>query len=72
VLHATADLVPTMKKVQTALKPGGRALILDAIAPDHLMANSPSGLAPGWWLAREEWRKMSPLLNEKQWDGCFA
>ena len=71
VLHATADLVCTMKNVRTALKPGGRALILEVIAPEDVVVNFSFGLVPGWWLAREEWRKMSPLLNEEQWDACL-
>ncbi|KAF9872901.1 hypothetical protein CkaCkLH20_09764 [Colletotrichum karsti] len=71
VLHATADLVGTMKNVRTALKPGGRALILEVIAPEDVVVNFSFGLVPGWWLAREEWRKMSPLLNEEQWNGCL-
>jgi NADPH:quinone reductase-like Zn-dependent oxidoreductase/SAM-dependent methyltransferase len=71
VLHATADLVGTMKNVRTALKPGGRALILEVIAPEDVVVNFSFGLVPGWWLAREKWRKMSPLLNEYQWDTCL-
>lgn len=71
VLHATADLVRTMKNVRTALKPGGRALILEVVAPQDVVVNFSFGLAPGWWLAREEWRSMSPLLDERQWDGCL-
>ncbi|KAI8725605.1 Carrier domain-containing protein [Fusarium sp. LHS14.1] len=71
VLHATADLVKTMKNVRTALKAGGRALILEVVAPEDVVVNFSFGLVPGWWLAREEWRKMSPLLNESQWDTCL-
>lgn len=71
VLHATADLVGTMKNVRTALKPGGRALILEVIAPEDVVVNFSFGLVPGWWLAREKWRKMSPLLNEDQWHTCL-
>lgn len=71
VLHATADLVRTMKNVRTALKPSGRALILEVVAPQDVVVNFSFGLAPGWWLAREEWRAMSPLLDERQWDGCL-
>ncbi|KAK3934109.1 hypothetical protein QBC46DRAFT_368419 [Diplogelasinospora grovesii] len=71
VLHATADLMRTLENVRTALKPGGRALILEVIAPEDVVANFSFGLVPGWWLARETWRKMSPLLNEEQWDSCL-
>ncbi|SPO01629.1 related to polyketide synthase [Cephalotrichum gorgonifer] len=71
VLHATADLVRTIKNVRTALKPGGRALILEVVAPEDVVVNFSFGLAPGWWLARETWRKLSPLLDEEQWDGCL-
>ncbi|KAF6822272.1 polyketide synthase [Colletotrichum plurivorum] len=71
VLHATADLVGTMKNVRTALKPRRKALILEVVAPEDVVVNFSFGLVPGWWLAREEWRKMSPLLNEEQWDSCL-
>ncbi|KAF6807280.1 polyketide synthase [Colletotrichum musicola] len=71
VLYATADLVGTMKNVRTALNPGGRALILEVVAPEDVVVNFSFGLVPGWWLAREEWRKMSPLLNEHHWDSCL-
>ncbi|KAK3940965.1 hypothetical protein QBC46DRAFT_433014 [Diplogelasinospora grovesii] len=61
----------TLENVRTALKPGGRALILEVVAPEDVVANFSFGLVPRWWLAREEWRKMSPLLNEEQWDSCL-
>lgn len=71
VLHATADLVATMKNVRAALKPGGRVVILEVVAPEDVVVNFSFGLVPGWWLAREKWREMSPLLNEEQWDACL-
>ena len=39
VLHATADLERTTRNLQTALKAGGRALILEVVVPDDVVVN---------------------------------
>ncbi|KAK3382595.1 fatty acid synthase S-acetyltransferase [Lasiosphaeria ovina] len=69
VLHATEDLMGTMRNVRKLLKPGsGRLLVLEAIAPDDVASNFTFGLVPGWWGKREPWRGLSPAIPEKQWD----
>ncbi|KAI1653021.1 hypothetical protein F4813DRAFT_400491 [Daldinia decipiens] len=68
VLHATEDLVATMKNVRTTLKPTGHLLLLEVIAPQDVVTNFTFGLVPGWWGRREEWRGLSPAIPEKQWD----
>ncbi|KAL2203502.1 hypothetical protein CC79DRAFT_1294463 [Sarocladium strictum] len=68
VLHATTDIAKTMRNVRSALKSGGRTLILELVAPENVAVNFTFGLVPGWWAAREEWRALSPLLTEEQWD----
>lgn len=65
VLHATADLERTTRNLRTALKAGGRAFTLEVVVPDDV------GVSFSFRLAREEWRRKSPLLNEEQWDGCL-
>ncbi|KAK0734704.1 hypothetical protein B0T26DRAFT_845131 [Lasiosphaeria miniovina] len=69
VLHATEDLMATMRNVRRLLKPGsGRLLVLEAIAPDDVASNFTFGLVPGWWGKREPWRGLSPAIPEAQWD----
>ncbi|KAI1105776.1 hypothetical protein F4804DRAFT_111633 [Jackrogersella minutella] len=68
VLHATEDLIATMKNVRTTLKPAGHLLLLEVVAPQDVVTNFTFGLVPGWWGRREEWRGLSPAIPEKQWD----
>lgn len=68
VLHATEDLLATMRNVRTTLKPTGHLLLLEVIAPHDVVTNFTFGLVPGWWGRREEWRGLSPAIPEKQWD----
>lgn len=68
VLHATEDLVGTVRNVRKLLKPGGQLVILEAIAPEDVASNFTFGLVPGWWGSREEWRGLSPAIPEHQWD----
>jgi SAM-dependent methyltransferase len=71
VLHATEDLLATIRNVRSMLKPGGRLVVLEAIAPDNVITNFAFGLAPGWWRCKEEWRVLSPAIVEEQWDECL-
>ncbi|KAI0008226.1 hypothetical protein F4779DRAFT_642004 [Xylariaceae sp. FL0662B] len=71
VLHATEELMATMRNVRRALKPGGHLLILEVINPQDVVTNFTFGLVPGWWGRREEWRGLSPAITEKQWDGVL-
>jgi NADPH:quinone reductase-like Zn-dependent oxidoreductase/NAD(P)-dependent dehydrogenase (short-subunit alcohol dehydrogenase family)/SAM-dependent methyltransferase len=68
VLHATEDLLGTVRNVRKLLKPAGHLVILEAIAPDDVASNFTFGLVPGWWGSREEWRGLSPAIPEHQWD----
>ncbi|KAI1459907.1 hypothetical protein F4805DRAFT_35615 [Annulohypoxylon moriforme] len=68
VLHATEDLLATMRNVRTTLKPTGHLLLLEVVAPKDVMTNFTFGLVPGWWGRREEWRGLSPAIPEKQWE----
>ncbi|KAI1392973.1 uncharacterized protein F4822DRAFT_441708 [Hypoxylon trugodes] len=68
VLHATEDLLATMKNVRKLLKETGHLLLLEVVATEDIATNFTFGLVPGWWGRREEWRGSSPGLPEKQWD----
>ncbi|KAJ5605646.1 polyketide synthase [Penicillium lagena] len=71
VLHATTDLEAAIRNVRQAVKPGGRLVLLEAINPDDVAVNFMTGLVPGWWNAREDWRPHSPAVPESLWDICL-
>jgi len=68
VLHATHDLVHTLKQVKTLLKPGG-VVVISEVMTRHEFVCMTFGLTPGWWLygdisVREP---NSPILNARNW-----
>ncbi|KAI1485448.1 hypothetical protein F5X96DRAFT_682809 [Biscogniauxia mediterranea] len=71
VLHATEDLTATIWNVRQTLRPGGRLILLEAVAPEKVITNFVFGLAPGWWNCREDWRAWSPAIVEEKWDECL-
>ncbi|KAI9373556.1 polyketide synthase [Aspergillus egyptiacus] len=71
VLHATPDLEATIRNVRSALAPGGRLILLEAVNPDNVATNFMAGLVPGWWVAREDWRGHSAAVSETLWDQCL-
>lgn len=71
VLHATTDLEAAIRNVREAVKPGGRLVLLEAINPDDVAVNFMTGLVPGWWNEREDWRPHSPAVSESLWDICL-
>lgn len=68
VLHATRDLKRTIRNLRPLLKPGGRLLMLEVIAPENITTNFAFGVLPGWWSSSEDYRRLSPTINENQWD----
>ncbi|KAI6268439.1 Type I Iterative PKS [Pyricularia oryzae] len=72
VLHATEDLLDTMRNVRKLLRPGGILLALETIAPQDIITNYSTGLIPGWWGEREEWRGLSAAIPESMWDWVFT
>ncbi|KAI0593005.1 hypothetical protein F4775DRAFT_587134 [Biscogniauxia sp. FL1348] len=71
VLHATEDLAATIRNVRRTLRPGGRLILLEAVAPEKVITNFVFGLAPGWWNCMEDWRTWSPAIVEEKWDECL-
>ncbi|KIA75375.1 hypothetical protein HK57_00158 [Aspergillus ustus] len=68
VLHATPDLEATVRNVRSVLAPGGYLVLLEAVNPDNVATNFIAGLIPGWWGAREDWRRQSAAISESLWD----
>jgi acyl transferase domain-containing protein/NADPH:quinone reductase-like Zn-dependent oxidoreductase/SAM-dependent methyltransferase len=68
VLHATKDLCRTLQHVHKLLKPGGKLILRELTAPEEVQTGYIFGLLPGWWLATEETRQLSPVMNVSSWD----
>ncbi|XXG96503.1 hypothetical protein Hte_002786 [Hypoxylon texense] len=71
VLHATGDLTASIRNIHALLKPGGHFLNVEPIAPEKLLTNFGFGLLPGWWLCKEPWRALSPVVDETTWDSLL-
>ncbi|EHK97214.1 putative Phthiocerol synthesis polyketide synthase type I PpsA [Glarea lozoyensis 74030] len=67
VLHATKNLHRTLTHVRKLLKPGGKLILLES-TKDRLDTQLIFGPLPGWWLAEEADRKMSPNASVEKWD----
>ncbi|KAF2965402.1 hypothetical protein GQX73_g8174 [Xylaria multiplex] len=68
VLHATRDVKKTLSYLRSMLKPGGRLLYLEVVVPDNVITNFAFGVLPGWWSSVEEFRSLSPVMTEDQWN----
>jgi ubiquinone/menaquinone biosynthesis C-methylase UbiE len=66
-LNCTKNLNTTMLHVRQLLRPGGTLLLIEATA-DRLESQLISGTLPGWWLAEEPERQMSPNAPLKMWE----
>ncbi|KAL8707779.1 MAG: hypothetical protein Q9220_007231 [cf. Caloplaca sp. 1 TL-2023] len=67
VLHATANMLSTMRNVRKLLRPGGKAVIGEITIP--MLANTLIfGTLPGWWLGEESERQEDPQLTEAGWE----
>lgn len=71
VLHATHDLHVTLSNIRKLLRPGGKLILKELATPGRLLTGFVFGLLPGWWLAKEPERELSPLLTEERWDGLL-
>jgi len=67
VLHATADLQATLRRVHASLAPGGLLLLLEAGAPLAWL-DLVFGSMPGWWrFGDSTLRPAHPLLPAARW-----
>ncbi|KAL2758194.1 hypothetical protein ACRALDRAFT_1040239 [Sodiomyces alcalophilus JCM 7366] len=72
VLHVTSNLHQTLRNVRKALKPGGKLIMHELLRPDGWTAGFIFGLFPGWWLAKESERPLSPNLGADEWHAVLA
>ncbi|WP_338932819.1 SDR family NAD(P)-dependent oxidoreductase [Streptomyces netropsis] len=73
VLHATSDLLGTLRAVARLLKPGGR-LVLNEASSNVLTTTLTFGLLDGWWLHQDAELRLpgSPLLSAPGWRKALA
>jgi NAD(P)-dependent dehydrogenase (short-subunit alcohol dehydrogenase family)/SAM-dependent methyltransferase len=70
VLHATSNLVETVKNVCALLKPGGLLVLSELTAPSA-WADATFGFAEGWWRSTDERRAQQPLVSVATWNNVF-
>ncbi|KAL8665801.1 MAG: hypothetical protein Q9202_001923 [Teloschistes flavicans] len=72
VLHATRSIVDTLKNVRKLLKPGGKLILVELIAPKKTCIGLIFGLLPGWWLSSESYRDMGPCIAAHDWNDLLV
>ena len=67
VLHATADLSETLRRVHALTAPGGLLMLLEVTAPQRWI-DITFGLTEGWWKFTDHERRTDyPLVSSGQW-----
>ena len=66
-LHVAADLVGTLKRIRSLLKPGGRLIFRETTAPDCFVMGFGFGVLPDWWRNEEAYREWGPTITTPQW-----
>jgi 3-oxoacyl-(acyl-carrier-protein) synthase/SAM-dependent methyltransferase/acyl carrier protein len=72
-LHATRDIVETLRHNRSLLKPGGLLLLNEMTSPSDF-ATLTFGLLDGWWRFQDPSLRLpfSPLLSAPQWRTALA
>ncbi|KAI0406425.1 polyketide synthase [Xylaria palmicola] len=70
VLHATSDIITTLRHVEGLLRPGGKLVLMESVVspPPSFI---PYALLPGWWLFEDDYRIDGPLLTKDSWDDAL-
>lgn len=72
VLHATADIVKTLKTVRQLMAPEG-FLLMNEFVNTPVWIQTVFGTLSGWWRFQDpERRSVGPTLSEKAWCQAFA
>ena len=73
VLHATCDIVATLRNAKALLRRGG-LLLINEIAENSLMLHLTFGLLDGWWLQRDPGLRApgGPALSPEGWRRALA
>ncbi|KAK2037419.1 KR-domain-containing protein, partial [Colletotrichum somersetense] len=67
VLHATPDLVQTLRHCRMLLKPDGYLYLQELSQPGKFIQFI-VGLFPGWWLGDDDGRPGGPCVPPMEWD----
>jgi acyl transferase domain-containing protein/acyl carrier protein len=72
VVHATANLRNTLRRLHSLIAPGGLLLMTEAIVPQRWL-DVTFGLTEGWWRFEDiDLRVDHPLLDRAAWLGLLA
>lgn len=71
VLHATTSLQKTMENTRRLLKPGGYLILLEITNNDVIRTGFAMSGLPGWWLGRNDGRRLSPCVSSTKWHKVF-
>ncbi len=72
-LHATADMVGTMRHVRQLLASEGLLLLIEMTTCENRWVDLIFGLTPGWWrITDTALRPSQPLLSRAQWRQVLA
>ncbi|KAF9887406.1 hypothetical protein FE257_010261 [Aspergillus nanangensis] len=73
VMHATSDLVRSLRHVRYLLRPGGHLIVGEGIWDEKPMLwnGFVFGTLPGWWLGVDSGRTLSPLVSPQQWENLL-
>lgn len=71
VLHATSDLLATLTRLRTLIKPGGNLILFEVTNPECIRAAFIFGTLPGWWTSTDSridgYRRWGPNITASQW-----
>ncbi|KAH8896247.1 PKS-NRPS hybrid [Thozetella sp. PMI_491] len=68
VLHATRELDKSLQTARSLLKPGGFLLICEITTHNVLHVRLPFSCLSGWWLGREDGRRLSATIDTLEWN----
>ncbi len=72
VLHATENIVDTLKNLELITAPGGIMINIEAVNPTR-WSNMSWGFQPGWWSFNDSRNEsMNPLLTLDQWSEALS
>lgn len=71
VLHATASLETTLRRVRSLLKPGGYLVLYEVTNVDMIRATALFGCLPGWWAGMGEGRTLGACVSDAKWDAVL-
>nr|POF16687.1 highly reducing polyketide synthase azab [Quercus suber] len=74
VLHATPDMVETLKHVRAVLKPHGKLILVEGMLESPQPHVLPFALLEGWWLSKDSYRSTSdgPFFSKALWSDLLS